>query len=145
MGAELKRFRFTFGGTLSDFNQAVVDLQSDNDDYLFDEKDGRYSFGVARGGHSGGYWYAPEYTETEGKLAIEGEIRYIDRRSDSKLDKAELVLLYVLLFPWVLISCMIRGIIFLVRKLLRSKPKQVNIEEDRLIRLMVDKLNCSSY
>ena len=65
MGAELKKFRFTFGGTLSDFNQAVVDLQSDNDDYLFDEKDGRYSFGVARGGHSGGYWYTPEYTETE--------------------------------------------------------------------------------
>ena len=104
-------------------------------------------FGVARGGHSGGYWFVPTITDRGSKMEFRGEIRYIgpndDRGSFKKaIDRVGEFLLLILFLPIVLI---IRGYMFiewLVRRVFnRPKPKE-QTNEERLFDLMENYLGC---
>jgi hypothetical protein len=47
------------------------------DNYIIKLVGDEMHFGVARGGHSGGYWFVPTITELGDKMEFRGEIRYI--------------------------------------------------------------------
>lgn len=117
------------------------------DDYIIELSEDRIRFGVARGGHSGGYWYVPTVTESEGKLSFCGKIQYIDAYSGEKgvkkiVDAIEEILLCILLLPILLLIKVYFGVSWVVRKIFkRAKPQEDSLEE-RLYRLMEDHLHC---
>ena len=138
----MKRYCFVFDGTLEEFHRAVERVRTDKPgEYLFDnDRGGRYIFGVARGGHSGGYWFVPDYTEKGGRLLIRGRIEYIDL-NESKRDRIFEAASWVLLAPLWLTAFAIRGLVWLVRRMLH-KPRRIRSEEKGLLGLMVEKLGC---
>lgn len=153
-----KEYVFEFSGTKEDFlnglNRFSHDTSYSGDtfyyfhDYIIINKIGdEIRFGVARGGHSSGYWFIPTITDLGDRLEFRGEIRYIgpnhDRSTFRKMiDGIGEFLLLVLLLPIVLV---IRGYMFaewLVRKICnRPKPKEKTPEE-KLYELMENHLGC---
>ena len=119
----MKRYCFVFGGTLEEFNRAVERVRAtEPGEFLFDiGRDGKYIFGVARGGHSGGNWFMPEYTERDGQLLIRGKIEY-RVRSESVRDRIYEIACWVLLAPIWMIAFAVRGLIWAVKRMLH-KPK----------------------
>ncbi len=115
-------------------------MESKDDDFLFSEEGGKYSFGIQRGGHSGGYWYVPEYCEIDGLLIIKGKIEYVG----PKASKLEEIILVIFLFPLIVLAYLIRGIIWLFKKIL-GKQTSLQPEEIKLNTLMVEKLGCNEY
>lgn len=135
----MKKYHFVYPGTLEQFNRAVALVQSEGcDGFIFENNDGKYSFGLARGGHSGGYWYRPEYSEEDGILHIEGRIRFESALTTSKFED---IALTVILSPIILIVHTIRGAIWVIKKIL-GKPITADNEKTALFRLMVDILGC---
>ncbi len=110
----MKIHTFLYPGDKEQFDIAVDRYRSElmqNGDrtYLFGNENGNYTFGVYRGGHSGGYWYCPSYEYKGGKLNISGKIRYYDRWSQQTgakkvLNRVEEILMYVFLSPLILIA-----------------------------------------
>jgi hypothetical protein len=47
------------------------------DDYIVKLVGDDIHFGVARGGHSGGYWFIPTITSFDNRIEFRGSIRYI--------------------------------------------------------------------
>ena len=152
-----KEYRFEFPGTkealLSRCNQFT---HSDSysrgtfyylDDYIVELIGEEIRFGIARGGHSGGYWFVPTITDFGDRLEFLGKIRYIgpnENRSFFRkaIDRVGDFLLLIFILPIVLV---IRGymlIEWLVRKIFnRPKPKEKNNEE-RLFDLMENYFGC---
>ena len=135
------KHRFIFDGTLDEFNAAVEQAKGKGGDLLFSKKDGRYSFGVGRGGHGGGYWYSPSYVERDGKLLIEGKIRP-ENAPDTKSRKV-LRMIEIVLFWYVYL---VFFILFLLASLIRALLKKGNSDAParNLRRLMIEWLGCST-
>ena len=135
-----KQYCFIYQGTLREFNEAVAKCQPDYEaNYLFSCTDGKYSFGVARAGHSGGYWYRPQYLEQNGILFMYGEIKYEDLFSNARSDRPASIILWIVLFPLIVTAFIVRGISWIVRKVFH-KPKTISKEEKALLSLIVGAL-----
>ena len=152
-----KEYMFEFAGTKEDFIN-ILDRFSHNssyssgtfyyfDDFIVTLIGDEIHFGVARGGHSGGYWFVPTITDFGNKMEFRGEIRYIGPNDNYSPFKKAInsigdFLLLILILPIVLI---IRGYMFiewLVRKIFkRPKPRQ-KTNEERLFDLMENYLGC---
>lgn len=118
------------------------------EDYMVKQVDDEIHFGVARGGHSGGYWYIPAITEQDGKMEFRGTIQYIGPGSESQggvrklIDWIELVLGMIVVVPIAALVLVYRFFDGLVRKLWgRPKPKE-KTNEERLLDLMVNYFGC---
>lgn len=117
------------------------------DDYIVEISENEVRFGVARGGHSGGYWFVPTIIEFDGKTTFSGTIQYIDRYSGEKgikkiANKIEAILLWIILLPIILIVSLVFFFSWLVKKIFkRTKPKEESLE-DKLYNLMENHLNC---
>ena len=152
-----KEYMFEFPGTRKDFMNTLNRFSHNAsytsgtfyyfDDYIVKLIGDEIHFGVARGGHSGGYWFVPTITDLGNKMEFRGEIRYIgpnDNRGSFKkaIDSVGYFLLLILVLPIVLI---IRGYLFiewLVRKIFnRPKPKE-KTNEERLFDLMENYFGC---
>jgi len=152
-----KEYRFEFPGTKEDllrrFNQFTHSVSYSSgtfyylDDYIVERIDEEIRFGIARGGHSGGYWFVPTITDFGDRLEFRGRIRYIgpnENRSFFRkaIDHVGDFLLLILILPLVL---MIRGYMlaeWLVRKIFnRPKPKE-KANEERLFDLMENYFGC---
>ena len=153
-----KEYIFEFPGTKEEFLNNLNRFEHNEsysgnkfyyfDDYIVKLVGDEIHFGVARGGHSGGYWYIPTITSFDNRIEFRGSIRYIgpdgEKQSASQkvIDRMEEFLLHILLLPIVVV---IRGYMFLewlVRKILnRPKPKR-KTEEERLFDLMENYFGC---
>lgn len=117
------------------------------DDYIVEISDSEVRFGVARGGHSGGYWFVPTITEHGGKTAFCGTIEYNDPYTSEKgikkiVNKIEKILLWIILIPIIIIVKVCLFFSWVVRKILkRTKSKEESLE-DRLYNLMENHLGC---
>lgn len=118
------------------------------DDYIVERIGEEIRFGIARGGHSGGYWFVPTITNFGDRIEFRGRIRYIGPGSENRgafkkaIDGIGEFLAIILILP---IALVIRGYIFLkrfVRKMLnRPTPKELTNEE-RLFELMEKYIGC---
>lgn len=105
-------------------------------------------FGVARGGHSGGYWYISKITAVEDRLEFRGTIRYIGPGTENRgifrkfIDIIGEFLMTIFLLPIILL---LRCYVFaewLVRKMInRPNPKE-KTNEERLFDLMQNYVGC---
>ena len=126
------------------------------DDCIVTVSDDGYTFGIEKGGHSGGYWFKPTVTETDGKLVFKGaieDIRSIAAVKEKPKEIAKKCLLFVLLLP-ILLPIKIYQWIHLLIERIKAKikkqplPKKETAKkrtirlENRLAHLMVDILNC---
>ena len=149
-----KSYSFEFSGTKEMFlNQLNKYRNNDQrffyfDDYIVELSNGDIRFGVARGGHSGGYWFVPTITEIDGKTTFCGSIEYIDPYTNEKgikkiVNKIEEVLLWIILIPIIIIVKVSLFFSWVVRKIFkRTKPKEESLE-DKLYNLMENHLNCT--
>ena len=153
-----KEYIFEFPGTKEEFlnnlnrfthNEAYSgDRFYYFDDYIVKLVGDEIHFGVARGGHSGGYWFIPTITSFDNRIEFRGSIRRIgsdgEKQGSFKKDINSIgeFLLFILVLPIVVV---IRGYVFLewlVRKILnRPKPKG-KTEEERLFDLMENYFGC---
>ena len=152
-----KVFIFEFPGTredllnrLNQFNHSASYSRSTLyylDDYIVELIGEEIRFGVARGSHSGGYWFVPTITDLGDRLEFRGKIRYIGPNENhgffrKAIDRIGDFLLLIFILPIVLV---IRGymlIEWLVRKIFnRPKPKE-KTNEERLFDLMENFLGC---
>lgn len=155
MGKE-KIYIFEYPGTKEEFLKALDPFPGQRYDsgnyfylgeYIVKFVGENVHFGVARGGHSGGYWFIPQITEFDDHIELRGAIEYIGPRSDLTpigrlYDKIEMILLTILLSPVVLLVKLYTLIEWVVRKLLnRPKPKE-KTEEDGLYDLMEHHFGC---
>ena len=117
------------------------------DDYIIELSDDDIRFGVARGGHSGGYWFVPTITELDGKTIFCGTIEYGDAYTSEKgikkiLNKIDEVLLWIILIPIIVVVKVYLFFSWLIRKIFkRSKHKEESLE-DKLYNLMENDLGC---
>ena len=90
-----KKYSFEFLGTkeifLNQLKKFSVKKFSDTsqsffyfDNYIVKVSNDEIRFGIARGGHSGGYWFVPTITEFDNKVLFCGTIKYIDVYSGEK-------------------------------------------------------------
>ncbi|MBR2342856.1 MAG: hypothetical protein IKA64_01220 [Clostridia bacterium] len=152
-----KKYMFEFAGTKKDFINNLNRFSHNDsysggtfyyfDDYIVELIGDEIHFGVARGNHSGGYWFVPTITELSNKIEFSGEIRYIgpnDNRSLSKkaIDSVGDFLLFILILPIALIIRVYMFIEWMVRKIFnRPKPKG-KTNEERLLNLMENYFGC---
>ena len=147
----MKKYVFVYPGSREQFDEAFERLRAaSQNDYLVKSDDGSYRFGVAPGGHSGGYWYCPTCTEEDGKLVFSGKIRYLSlhppkTKKERFLNRLGWVLLFVFLWiftlPLVLFFNLFRGIAWIILRLL-GKPTERDGMENTLYTLMTDRLGC---
>lgn len=148
-----KEYCFEFAGTREMFLEKLQPYPSNTRefafyDYLIDISESNYRFGVARGGHSGGYWFEPTVTELDGKLILSGRIRYIDSYSEGKAppdedNKTAKFITLVLGFP-ILVPVIAYALIEQLYKKLRRQPIGTReTEEDKLYNLMENLLGCT--
>ena len=153
-----KEYIFEFPGTKEEFLDNLNRFEHNEsysgnkfyyfDDYIVKLVGDEIHFGVARGGHSGGYWYIPTITSFDNRIEFRGSIRHIgsddEKQGSFKKDINSFgeFLLFILVLPIVVV---IRGYVFLewlVRKILnRPKPKG-KTEEERLFDLMENYFGC---
>lgn len=147
-----KNYSFQFPGTEEDFVRLLSKYPNNHnifyyfDDYIVRIENGEYKFGVDRGGHSGGYWYLPEKSEKDGLLYFNGKIQYISPYSPEKgikkvMNTIEEIILFIILFPLILIIKCYLFIASLIKKL-KGAPKEVTTE-DKLFDMMVNHLHCN--
>ena len=89
-----KEYMFEFPGTRKDFMNTLNRFSHNYsyssgtfyyfDDYIVKLVGDEIHFGVARGGHSGGYWFVPTITDLGEKMEFRGEIRYIGPSSEDR-------------------------------------------------------------
>lgn len=152
-----KEYVFEFPGTKEDFLNSLNRFShhasySGATIYYFDAYivkliGGEIHFGVARGGHSGGYWFVPTITDLGDNMEFRGTIQYIgsgDKRRAFKktIDRVGDFLLLVLFLPIALIVRVYLFIEWLVRKIFnRPKPKE-KTNEECLLDLMENYVGC---
>ena len=149
-----KNYSFDFSGTKEMFLNQLNIYPNNNqkffyfDDYIVELSENEIRFGVARGGHSGGYWFIPTITELDGKTTFCGTIEHVSPYTNEKgikknANKIEEVLLWIILIPIIIIVKVCLFFSWLVRKILkRTKPKEDSLE-DKLYNLMENHLNCT--
>lgn len=152
-----KEYVFEYPGTKQDFLKGLDPFPghcyySGNylylDEYIVAFVDESIHFGVARGGHSGGYWFIPVITEYDDHLELRGRIEYIGPGKKQAplleiIDNVGLFLLSILILPIILIFKLYCFIDWIIRKLInRPKPKE-KTPEDGLFDLMENYIGCS--
>ena len=149
-----KSYSFVFSGTKEMFLNQLNKYPNNNqkffyfDDYIVELSNGDIRFGVARGGHSGGYWFVPTIAELYGKTTFCGTIEYNDPYTSEKgikkiVNIIEEALLWIILIPIIIIVKVCLFFSWVVRKILkRTKPKEESLE-DKLYNLMENHLNCT--
>ena len=153
-----KTYAFEFLGTKADFLNSLNRFNHNTtysgstfyyfDDYIVKVVGDEIHFGVARGGHSGGYWFIPTITNLGDKIEFHGKIRYVgsdENQSALKkmIDHIGNALMFILFLPVILVIRLYMLVEWLVRKLCRCpKPKEKS-EEARLIELMENYCNCT--
>lgn len=149
-----KSYSFEFLGTKEMFLNQLNKYPNNDEkffyfnDYIVELSNGDIRFGVARGGHSGGYWFVPTITELDGKTTFSGTIEYIDPYTNEKgikkiVNKIEEFLLWIILIPIIIIVKVYLFFSWVVRKLFKkTKPKEESLE-DKLYNLMENHLNCT--
>lgn len=150
-----KVYTFEFSGSKESFLDQLNQFQNNNhkfyyfDDYIVELAGNEIRFGIARGGHSGGYWFVPTITESDNMTSFSGKIRYIGSYTEEKgikriLNNIDEILLFILLLPAIILIKLYLFFSWLVRKLFkRPKSEEPPSEEDRLYHLMEDHLNCT--
>lgn len=152
-----KEYIFEFSGTKEDLLNSVErfshkDTYSGNTFYYFDDYivklvGDEIHFGVARGGHSGGYWFVPTITESDDGLELRGEIRYVGPKVNrgpvkKAIDRVGDFLLFLFVLPIVLV---VRAYVFLkwlVRKISNRPVPKEKTNEERLFELMENYFSC---
>ena len=152
-----KKYIFEFPGTREDllnrlnrFNHSASYSRGTLyylDDYIVELIGEEIRFGVARGSHSGGYWFVPTITDFGDRLEFHGKIRYIGPNGNrgffrKAIDRVGDFLLLILLLPIVLI---IRGYMFmewLARKIFNRPKSKEKTNEERLFDLMENYFGC---
>ena len=153
-----KEYAFLFPGTRSDL-QALLDRYPNNDHHFWtfdnftvEATDDGWKFGVARCGHSGGYYFIPAVTEREGKLLLSGTLTRVgpslsaarDRRTRDRVGE---ICLLVLLSPFIFLILLAVKVWLLLRalvgKIVKRPPQCEPTPEERLTDLMVGHLHCS--
>lgn len=144
----MKEYAFSFSGTKEEFDAAVKEYQlslvnANDSSYLFEIKNGNYCFGIARGGHSGGYWYCPSYNYRDNTLLISGKIEYRDPSSNETgikkwFSRILYALLFIILLPLIIVSKVYR----LIRKIIGKPYHDTTIES--LQSLMINHFNCKT-
>lgn len=152
-----REYTFAFLGTKADFLSSLNQFKHNTacsggtfyyfDDYIIKVIGDEIHFGVARGGHSGGYWFVPTITELGDKTEFRGKIRYIgpdENQSSLKkiIEHIGNALMFILFLPIILIVRIYMLVEWLVRKICkRPKPKEKS-EEERLFELMENYFGC---
>ena len=152
-----KAYIFEFSGTKEDFLNSLNRFSHNTSysgdtfyyfhDYIIKKIGDEIHFGVARGGHSGGYWFIPTITDLGDRLEFRGKIRYIGPNHNSSTIKKTIdgigeFLLFVLLLPIFLVIKIYTLMERLVRKICnRPKPKE-KTDEEKLYELMENYLGC---
>lgn len=152
-----KEYVFEFTGTIEDFTNILNGFNHNTsysnetfyyfDDYIVKLVGDEIHFGVARGGHSGGYWFVPTITDLDNRMEFRGEIRYIgpkDNRSSFKkaIDSIGDFLLLILILPIVLIIRAYMLIGWLIRKIFNRPKQKEKTNEERLFDLMENYFGC---
>lgn len=149
-----KKYMFEFSGSKEMFLEQLNKYPNNDqkffyfDDYIVKLSNDDIHFGVARGGHSGGYWFVPTITELNGKTTFSGTIEYISPYTNEKgikkvVNKIEEILSYIILIPIIIIVKVCLFFTWLVRKIFnRTKSKEESLE-DKLYNLMENHLNCT--
>ena len=144
-----KSYSFEFSGTKEMFLNQLNKYPNNNqkffyfDDYIVVVSNGDIRFGVARGGHSGGYWFVPTITAIDGKTTFCGTIEYSDPYTSEKgikkiVNKIEEILLWIILIPIIIIVKVYLFFSWFVRKLFKkTKPK--SIKENKHSYLLINK------
>ena len=105
-----QEYKFIFPGTREDLLNKLKPFPNNYEEYYYfdgyivDLRDNEIRFGVARGGHSGGYWFNPTVTEIGGRMEFRGTIRRVgleDNRSPKQklVGRMEKIILMVLFWP----------------------------------------------
>ena len=153
-----KEYTFEFPGTKEEFlnnlNRFAHNEAYSGDkfyyfgDYIVKLVGDEIHFGVARGGHSGGYWFVPAITDLGKKMEFRGEIQYIGPNSENRsafkktIDGIGEFLLLILILPIALVIRVYMLMEWLIRKILnRPKPKE-KTNEERLFDLMENYFGC---
>ena len=146
-----KEYVYQYAGSKQSFLTTLDQFHTNHngfyylDDYIIEVRNDQIRFGIERAGHSGGNWLVSQFAEVNGQIEFRGTVEYIgpenNRTQIQKLgDRVEEILLFILLFPIIVIVWGIRMIIWLIRKL-RKLPVPKTIE-DKLSDLMEHRLNC---
>lgn len=152
-----KKYIFEFSGTkedlwnlLNQFNHSASDSRGTLyylDDYIVELIGEEIRFGVARGSHSGGYWFVPTITDLGDRLEFRGKIRYVGPNENrgvfrKAIDRVGDFLLLIFILPIALVVRIYMFTEWLVRKISnRPKPKE-KTNEERLFDLMENFLGC---
>ena len=154
-----KEYVFAFSGTKEDFLNRL-DQRANRpyrsycknpyyyfDDYLVEIEDDRIRFGVQKAGHSGGYWFVPTMTESNGITEFRGKIQSPESDDNRKpiikaIDSIGIYLLLIIVLPIFLVF----WLYVLLRKLIlkicnRPVPKEKTTEES-LYDLMENYFGC---
>lgn len=152
-----KEYVFRFPGTKEDFLNSLNRYSHDTsysggtfiyfDDYIVKLIGDEIHFGVARGGHSGGYWFVPTITDLGKQLEFRGEIRYIGPNDhcgpfNKAIDGLGEFLLLILLLPIVLIIRIYIFLEWLIRKIFDRPKSKGKTNEERLFDLMESYFGC---
>ena len=152
-----KEFAFEYAGTREAFlknlekHPSYTGLNGEKyyyfDDFIVKVTEDTIHFGVERSGHSGGYWFVPTITEGAEMLTFRGSIAYIgpegERSKRQKIiDGVEMCLLFILVFPIILIVLLYRLAAWLVRKLIHKPKAKEKTKEEKLLDLMAAHLGC---
>jgi hypothetical protein len=119
---------------------------------LYKDTEDGFDLGVARGGHSGGYWYVATLTEADEQTFVSGQIVYRSYHSDGKLreeTKWEKILgwigvslIVLIAAPAILIGLAVWGIMELIGKL-RGRPSEATMTDgEKLTRFMTEAVGC---
>ena len=151
-----QEYRFEFLGTkeafLNNLDRFSHNSYSNStfyyfDDYIVKQTDDEIHFGVARGGHSGGYWFIPTITEFDNRIEFCGTIRRVGGGNDPKDIKRVCnsigdFMFMILLMPIVLVIKLYTLVEGFIRKIVnRPKPK-AKANEERLFDLMENYCGC---
>ena len=153
-----KEYIFEFTGTKEDFINTLNRFNHNTsysngtfyyfDDYIVKLVDDEIHFGVARGGHSGGYWFVPAITDLGEKMEFRGEIQYIGPNSENRSAFKKTIngigefLLLILILPIALVIRIYVFIEWLIRKIFNRPKSKEKTNEERLLDLMENHLGC---
>ena len=150
-----KKYIFKYNGSKESFLTILDSFHTNNsrfyyfDDYIIEVLDDEIRFGVERAGHSGGNWFVSKFTEENNQIEFRGTIQYIGPENSNMrtkaqkiLDKIELFLFTILLFPILAIFFVISKIQWIIRKIRKLPNTKTKTTEDKLFDLMENRLNC---
>ena len=153
-----KEYVFEFPGTKEDFLNCLNRFSHNAsyssgtfyyfDDYIVKLVGDEIHFGVARGGHSGGYWFVPTITDLGEKMEFRGEIQYIGPSSENRgafkkaIDGIGEFLLLILILPIALAIRIYMFMEWLIRKIFNHPKPKEKTNEERLFDLMENYFGC---